>query len=82
MNTTTRIAITGALAAVAVAAAIPALTGAQTTGGRDITVREKVRAVAFVHPGSGAYAGASGTVTPGTPLKHYDGVDVLHVVGQ
>ena len=43
----------------------------------------KTKGLAFpIVGGSGAYAGASGTVTPGTPLKHYDGVDVLHVVGQ
>src|SRR5215218_2144638 len=40
-------------AAVAVAAvAVPTLTSAQTDGSRDITVREKVRAVKFVHAGA------------------------------
>jgi hypothetical protein len=70
MNTTTRIAITGALGAVAVAAAIPALTGAQTTGGRDVTVRENVRAAAtrtqtlrlFDKPTSMKLTHANGTV--------------------
>jgi hypothetical protein len=41
-----------ALAAVAVAAgaiAVPALTSAQSSGGRDITVREKVQSIRFVH---------------------------------
>jgi hypothetical protein len=37
------------LAAVATAAAIPALGGAQTSGAHDVTLREKVRAVKFVH---------------------------------
>jgi|SRR5215218_4978144 len=152
-------------AAVAVAAvAVPTLTSAQTDGSRDITVREKVRAVKFVHAGassrgerlamgdhvltrqalsddkggalgalftdcanvgrpaavfkatlqctstyrfkdgeviaagvvrldstqglefpivggSGAYRSADGQVTPGAPVKGYDGVDVLHLDG-
>ncbi len=37
-----------ALAAIAAAAAIPALTGAQPSGPRDIIAREKVRTVKFV----------------------------------
>jgi hypothetical protein len=31
--------------------------------------------------GSGAYRGAHGQVTPGAPVKGYDGVDVLHLDG-
>jgi hypothetical protein len=37
------------VAAVAVAVALPALTSAQSTGARDITVREKVQSIRFVH---------------------------------
>ncbi len=48
MTTPTRAVAGAALAALAVAAAIPALTGAQTSGAREITLREKVRAVQFV----------------------------------
>ncbi len=52
MNTTTRAAAgaaLAALAALAAGAAIPALTGAQAPGGREITVRDKVRSVEFIH---------------------------------
>jgi hypothetical protein len=161
--TVLRAAIGAALAAGAVAAAIPALTTAQSAQTRELTVREKVHGIAFVHHGkakgemlargdavvteqaltdpggtsagtlytdctnigagapvfkatlqclstyrlkdgqvasagvvvlsntkglsfpivggSGAYAGAQGTVTPGAPVKGYDSVDVLHVTG-
>ena len=48
MTTPTRAVAGAALAALAAAAAVPALTGAQTSGAREITVREKVRAVQFV----------------------------------
>ncbi len=48
MNTATRAVTAAALAALAAGAAIPALTGAQAPGGREITVREKVRSVKFV----------------------------------
>jgi hypothetical protein len=49
MNTATRAAAGAALAALAAGAAIPALTGAQDPGGREIVVREKLRALQFVH---------------------------------
>lgn len=164
MTTRTRTLAAGALAAVATAVTIPALTGAQTSGAREITVREKVRSVALVHQnshnksdtlasgdsvvtlqalsspegaalgtlrtdctnigkkapvfkatmqclttyrlndgqviaagvvtlsstdglqfpivgGSGAYAGANGYVSSGTPVKGYDTVDILHIAG-
>jgi len=152
------------LGAVVVAAAVPALTGAQSGGPRDITVLNKVRSARFVHAnpaahgerlapgdrvltrqslvrqdrrpagtlftdcsnvgraapvfkatlqctstyrlaggdivsagvvrlsagadaafpivgGSGAYRGAKGEVTTGTPVKGFDSVDVLHLDG-
>jgi hypothetical protein len=152
-----------ALAVAATGIAIPALSGADTSGARDITVREKVRGAQFVHAkptkqderlargdraitdqvlfdehgkrlgglftdcvnvgsaapifkatlqctytyrlqdgsivgsgalklgdpssagaitgGTGAYTGASGTITAGAPVKGFDSVDVLHVAG-
>lgn len=48
MFTPVRAITVAAIAAVAAAVAIPALTTAQAPGGRDITVREKVRAVKIV----------------------------------
>jgi hypothetical protein len=42
-------AISVAVVVAIAAVAIPALTSAQTDGTRDVTVREKVRAVKFVH---------------------------------
>ena len=36
-------------AATATAVAVPALTGAQASGGREVTVRDKVQAAQFVH---------------------------------
>src|SRR4051812_19176577 len=38
-----------AAAAAATAVSVPALTSAQSSGGRDITVRDKVHAAKFVH---------------------------------
>jgi hypothetical protein len=52
MSITKRAAAGAALAAVAAAAAIPALTSAQDATAREITVREKVKAVQFVHHGA------------------------------
>ena len=49
MNTTKRAVASATLAAIAAAVALPALGGAQTSGARDITVRDKVRAATFVH---------------------------------
>lgn len=49
MNTATRAAAGAALAALAALAAGAALTGAQAPGGREITVRDKVRSVKFIH---------------------------------
>jgi hypothetical protein len=49
MSTTFRPVTAAAAAALAAAIAIPTLSGAQTNGAREITVREKVRAVQFVH---------------------------------
>lgn len=49
MTTRHRAVAGSVLAAVAATAALPALGGAQSSGGRDITLREKVRAVKFVH---------------------------------
>ena len=49
MFTPFRAVSAAAVAALAAAVAIPAFTTAQTTGVRDITVRNKVRAVQFVH---------------------------------
>src|SRR5215211_5570535 len=49
MSTQKRAVAGAALAAIAVAFALPALGGAQTSGARDLTVRDKVRAVKFVH---------------------------------
>jgi len=47
---TRKTAVAGAaLAALAAAFALPALGGAQTSGARDVTVRDKVRAVKFIH---------------------------------
>lgn len=49
MNTATQLLTGGALAAIAAAVAIPALSGAQAPTTRDITVRDKARSVTFVH---------------------------------
>lgn len=51
MRTTTKALIGAVLAALAVAAAvaIPGLSGAQASGGREITVRDKVQGAQFVH---------------------------------
>ena len=49
MTRSTRAVTAAALAALAAGAAIPALTGAQAPGGREITVRDKVRSVKFIH---------------------------------
>jgi hypothetical protein len=49
MFTPFRTVSAAAAAALATAVAIPTLTSAQTTGARDITVRDKVRSVQFVH---------------------------------
>lgn len=49
MTRSTRAVAGAALTALAAGAAIPALTGAQAPGGREITVRDKVRSVQFIH---------------------------------
>lgn len=49
MTRSTRAVAGAALTALAASAAIPALTGAQAPGGREITVRNKVRSVQFIH---------------------------------
>lgn len=61
MNTATRAAAGAALAALAAGAAIPALTGAQAPGGREITVRDKVRSVKLVHVKASAKGERLGT---------------------
>lgn len=48
MTTRPQVLTAGVLAAIAAAAAIPALTGAQTPTTREIVAREKVRSVTFV----------------------------------
>jgi hypothetical protein len=51
MTTVLRAGIAAALAVTAAAAAIPALTTAHNAQTRELTVREKVRGIAFVHHG-------------------------------
>lgn len=52
MSIPIRAGTAAALAALGAAAAIPGLTVANGTAGRDITVREKLKDVEFVHTGS------------------------------
>jgi hypothetical protein len=54
MRTQKRAVAAATLAAIAAAVALPALGGAQTSGAHDLTVRDKVRAVKFVHHGRSA----------------------------
>jgi len=49
MSTRKRAVAGSVLVAIAATAAVPALGGAQSSGARDITVRDKVRAAKFVH---------------------------------
>jgi len=49
MSTTMKALAAAALAAIAAAVAIPALTGADAMADRTITVRDKVRGVQFIH---------------------------------
>jgi hypothetical protein len=54
MSTRKRAVAGAALTAIAAAVALPAFGGAQTSGARDVTVRDKVRAVKFDHQGRSA----------------------------
>jgi hypothetical protein len=49
MSTTAKVLAAAALTAIAAGAAIPAITGANVSAGRTITVRDKVQQVQFIH---------------------------------